>query len=216
MKTNFLPNRNLGPNAASAAGGATPWGAIAQGAVGLGQTILGAIQRAKGLKESKKAIAQLGPTQGITDYYNQALQKYSGLRAGESLTQKQFAQQARQNLAGALQSYRQAGDIQAGGAAALRAANEAALKSAALGYQEQGQALSRLGGATQMKSAAEMRPKELTAQLAMQKAAGGTQLSNVGLSNIFGAAQGYGTQQLYRDIYGKGSGTKPSVIFPWG
>ena len=186
---------------------ATPWGLIGQVGVGAAQTILGAIQRAKGLKEANKAISELGPTQGIIDYYNKALQRYSGLRAGESMVQKQLAQQSRQNFAGALKSYRDAGDIQAGGVAALRQANEAALKGAALGYQEQGQALAGLGGATQMKSAAELRPKEYKAQLALQKAAGGTQISNVGMGNIFNAGKSYETGRLYRDIYGKGGQT---------
>ena len=195
---------------------ATPWGLIGQFGVGAAQTILGAIQRAKGLKESEKAISELGPTQGIMDYYNKALQRYSGVRAGESIVQKQLAQQSRQNLATALKSYRDAGDIQAGGAAGLRAANEAALKGAALGYQEQGQALAGLGGATQMKSAAEMRPKELKAQLALQKASGGTQISNVGMGNIFGAGQSYEMGKLYKDIYGKGGQQPPKIMFPWG
>ena len=68
----------LSSSATKAAGsGATPWGAIAQGAVGLGQTIAGYIQQRKGLKEAKKAIQGLGPNQGILDYYNQALQRYN-------------------------------------------------------------------------------------------------------------------------------------------
>lgn len=186
-------------------------GSVLQAGVGALQTGLGVLQRAKGYKEAKKAIEGLGPNQGILDYYNQALNKYSGLRAGESMVQKQFAQQARQNLAGALQSYRQAGDIQAGGAAALRAANEAALKSAALGYQEGNQALSRLGSAAQMKAAEELRPKQLKFELAAQKAAGGTQLANVGMSNIYGAGQAYTTGRLYRDIYGSPTSSKDII-----
>lgn len=199
---------------ASSAASATPWGAIIQGGLGAIQTIGGMIQRAKGLKEAKKAIADLGPTQELTDIYNKNLQKYSGLRAGESMIQKQLAQQSRQNFASALKSYRDAGDIQAGGAASLRAANEAALKGATLGYQEQGQALAGLGSAAGALSAAKMRPKELTANLALQKAAGGSQVSNVGMSNIFGAGSSLAQRDLYKNYY-KNTGEKPKVIFPW-
>jgi len=45
---------DLSSSATKAAGGATPWGAIIQGGLGIGQTIAGMIQRSKGLKEAKK------------------------------------------------------------------------------------------------------------------------------------------------------------------
>ena len=199
---------------AKTASSATPWGAIIQGGLGAIQTIGGMIQRSRGLKEAKKAIEGLGPNQGILDYYNQSLQKYSGLRSGESLAQKQYAQQSRQNFAGALKSYRDAGDIQAGGAAALRAANEGALKSAAMGYQESNQALGRLGQAAQMKAAEELRPKQLAFELAAQKAAGGSQVANTGMSNIFGAGTSLAQRDLYKNYYNN-TGQKPKVIFPW-
>ena len=61
-----------------------------------------------------------------------------------------------------------------------------------------------------------MRPKELKAQLALQKASGGTQISNVGMGNIFGAGQSYEMGKLYKDIYGKGGQQPPKIMFPWG
>ena len=36
----------------------------------------------------------------------------------------------------------------------------------------------------------------------LQKAAGGSDIANTGLSNIFGALQSYGTSKMYGDIYG--------------
>jgi hypothetical protein len=48
--------------------------------------------------------------------------------------------------------------------------------------------------------------------MASQRAAGGAQVANVGLSNLFGAAQSAATQGLYKDIYGVGG--KSGSEFP--
>lgn len=199
-------------NPSTLVGSATPWGAIAQAGIGLGQFIAGAIQRKKAEKAAQTQIGKLGPDAGILGYYNQALQKYSALRGGESALQKQYTRQSQQNLASALRGFRQlgSGGILAGGGSALRAADEGALRAAGLGEQLSSQALGRLGGAAQMAAAEKRRPEELRLQMMLQKAAGGSQIANVGMSNVFGALQSAATQKLYRDMYGVGgrSGTE--------
>jgi hypothetical protein len=104
------------------------------------------------------------------------------------------------------------GSILAGGSAALRAANEGALRAAATGQQQAGQALGMLGSASQLAAAEKRRPEELRLQMKLQRAAGGSQIANVGMSNVFGALQSAATQGLYKDIYGVGG--KSSSEFP--
>lgn len=184
---------------------------IIQGVGGIAQTIGGAIQRKKAEKAAQEQIGKLGPDQGILGYYNQALQRYQGLRGGEGFLQKQYAQQAQRGLTSSLRTLREAGGpggVLAGTGAALRAANEGALKAAATGEQLSAGALGQLGGAAQMTAAEKRRPEELRLQMMLQKAAGGTDIANTGMSNIFGALQSYGTNQLYKDIYGTGGGTR--------
>jgi hypothetical protein len=178
---------------------------IIQGASGLAQTIAGGIQRKRAEKAAQEQIGKLGPDQGIMGVYNQALQRYQGLRGGEGFLQKQYAQQAQRGLTSTLRTLREAGGpggVLAGAGAALRAGNEGALRAAATGEQLSAGALGQLGSAAQAAAAEKRRPEELRLQMMLQKAAGGSDIANTGLSNIFGALQSYGTSKLYGDIYG--------------
>lgn len=179
--------------------------AIAQGAGGLIQTISGGIQRQRAERAARERVESLKPDLGLLGYYDKALQRYSGLRAGEGAMQKQYTRGAQQNLANVLRQYRQLGPggILAGGASALRAANEGVMKGAAVGEQMAGQALGQLGSAAQIAAAEKRRQQELKLQMDLAKAAGGTQIANVGMSNIFGALESGATNKLYKDIYGK-------------
>jgi hypothetical protein len=192
---------DLSSSATKAAGNSLPWAAIAQGAVGLGQTVAGMIQRAKGLKEAKKAIAGLGPNQGILDYYNQALNRYN-VSPTESALYKRQQQTIGRNVATGIGALQREGNVLGGVSSLVRGASDAALNAEVAAEQQRAQRFGQLASATQAKAAEELRPKQLEFQLAAQRAAGGSQLANTGMSNIFGAAQGYGTQQLYKDIYG--------------
>lgn len=200
--------------AAGAAAGATPWGAIAQGAIGLGQMIAGGIQAAKGRRELKKEIEglpQYQQSQGILDYYNQAKQRY-----GVSPTQTAMYKRQMQNIqrAGAT------GIAGAGGARGRISATPSIVRSladATLGAEvaaeaEQSRRFGQLGQAAQLKRGEEaaafqqnlVLPSQMRLQMAAQRAAGGSQLFNVGLGNISGGAQSVATQDLYRQIYGSG------------
>lgn len=189
--------------------------AIISGVAGLGQTIGGAIQRRRAERAAQAQIGKIGPDQGILNYYNQALQRYSALRSGEGALQKQYQRQAERGLASTLRTLREAGGpggVLAGGPSALRAANEAQMRAAATGQQMSEQALGRLGGAAQMAAAEKRRPEEIRLQMMLQKAAGGSQIANAGLSNIFGALSSYASNKMYKDYLnqaGSGSNVAP-------
>lgn len=169
--------------------------ALISGGVGAVQSLGGAIQRSRAEKAARGLIAgKLGPDAGILGYYGQALQNFQALRSGESAMQKQYQLQAQRNLANTLRTLREAGGpggVIAGGPNALRAANEAQMRAAATGEQLSQQALGRLGSAAQMAAAEKRRPAELELQMQLQKGAGGTQIANTGMSNIFNAIQAY-------------------------
>lgn len=192
---------DLSSSATKAAGGATPWGAIIQGGLGAAQTIAGMIQRSKGLKEAKRAISGLGPNQGILDYYNQALNRYN-VSPTESALYKRQQQTIGRNVATGIGALQREGNVLGGVSSLVRGASDAALNAEIAAEQQRAQRFGQLGSATQAKAAEELRPKQLEFQLATQKAAGGSQIANVGLSNIFNAIQGQQTGKLYRDIYG--------------
>lgn len=177
--------------------------ALIQGGIGAVQTLGGAIQRSRAERAARGLIqGKLAPDTGILGYYGQALQSFQGLRSGESAMQKQYERQAQRNLANTLRTLREAGGpsgVIAGGPNALRAANDAQMRAAATGEQLSQQALGRLGSAAQIAAAERRRPAELQLQMAFQKGAGGTQIANTGMSNIFGALQSYGTSKLYQD-----------------
>ena len=188
--------------------------ALIQGGVGAIQTLGGAIQRSRAERAARGLVkGKLGPDAGILGYYGQALQSFQGLRSGESAMQKQYERQAQRNLANTLRTLREAGGpggVLAGGPSALRAANEAQMRAAATGEQLSQQALGRLGSAAQIAAAERRRPAELELQMAFQKGAGGTQIANVGMSNIFNALQSYGTSKLYQDYLKQvGTGALP-------
>jgi len=178
--------------------------AIAQGAGGLAQTIGGAIQRKRAEKAARAQIEKLGPDQGILDYYEQAKQRY-----GVSPTQTAMYKRQMQNIqrAGATGLAGARGSRARMGAASsiARSLSDATLGAEVAAEQEQNRRFGQLAGASQLAAAEKRRPEELKLQMALQKAAGGTQIANVGMSNIFNALQSVGTSQLYKDIYGSGT-----------
>lgn len=199
---------------AGAAGSATPWGAIIQGGLGLGQMIGGAIGAAKGRKELKSLLAnapKYTPDKGLMSYYNQA-QQLAGVSPTQSAAYKRQMQNINRITAGGLQS---AQDRRGGLAAApslARSASDAALNAEIAGEQQQAQRRGQLFSAAQAaagenKTAFDinvMRPWETKAQMAGQRAAGGAQAFNIGASNIFGAGSSLAQSDLYKQIYGGG------------
>lgn len=190
-------------------------GQLIQGGIGLAQGVLGAIQAAKGRRELKKEIAGMPKykqSQGILDYYNQALQRYNVAPTESALYKRQMQNIGRQTASGisALQDRRSA---LAGVPSLVRGASDAALNAEVAAEQQKAQRFGQLGGAAQMKRGEEamayqqneVAPSQMRMQLAGQKAAGGSQIFNTGLSNIFGAGSSLAQSQLYKQLYGTGT-----------
>lgn len=213
MGFNFSVKKFYGPETAlGAAGGATPWGAIAQAGIGLGQMIAGSIQAAKGRKELEKQIAGMPKYQeskGILDYYNQALGRY-----GVSPTESALYKRQMQNIqrAGAMGLAGAGGARGRMGAASsiVRQMSDASLGAEAAAEQQRAQRFGQLGQAAQLKRGEEaaafqqnlVAPSQMRLQMAAQRAAGGSQIANIGLSNLFGAGTSLATQDIYGKIYG--------------
>lgn len=216
MRTDFLPKRQFMPGgAASAAGGATPWGAIAQGALGLAQTIGGWIQQRRATKQLERMQS---PTykqnQSILDYYNQALQRYNVSPTDSAMYKRQMRDIDRGVATGinALQDRRSG---LAGASSILRAANDAKLNANVAAEQEKNQRFGVLGQATNMKAGEdrmafdinENQPFERKYNLLAMKAGGGNSILNAGLSNIFNAGQNISNMGMLDKMYGSGTGS---------
>lgn len=192
--------------------------ALIQGGAGLAQTIGGAIQAAKGRKELQREIAAMPKYQqskGILDYYGQASQRF-GVSPTESAMYKRQMRNIERGLSSGVASLQDRRSALAGIPKTTRAAADAALDAEVAAEAERSRRFGQLGQAAQMKRAEEMAafqqnlvaPSQLRMQLASQRAAGGSQIANVGMSNIFNALQSYGTSQLYKDMYGGGMGSR--------
>lgn len=181
-----------------AVGGATPWGAIAQGVGGIAQAVGGAIQEHRAEKKYTKLINSYKPNESIMDYYNKALQRYN-INPYTSAMYRQQTQFANRGLATGISALHKArgNDI----AALVQGYNDAGLKAAVTAEGQQGQQLAQLGNAAAMKTQEEKYPFELKANMYAQKAAGGAQRLNAGVSNIFGAAQNIGNMQMVNRMY---------------
>lgn len=171
--------------------------------LGIGSAAFGAIQAGIGFFQGRKARKQLEklqtpiytPSKSISDYYNQALQRYQESPEQSNLYKMQAQNIARgtaQGLAG-LQDRRSA---LAGVSGLIQNQNDASLKALAAAEQQKDQRFGQLGAASQAMGAEErqafninkMLPYQKKYDILSQKAAGGTQLMNAGLQNIGGGA----------------------------
>lgn len=162
----------------------------AQGLIGLGQSLFGGGQA----RRARRALERLQtPTTtssaSISDYYNRAsASPYDSLMYQ---TQKQNIGRGTTTGLSMLQD-RRSGLAGIGGL--IRAQNDSLLKAGATAEQQQ---WGRLGDATRLKSADEERvfninkmlPYQKQYSLLASKAAGGNQIMNAGLGNIFGGLQ---------------------------
>lgn len=201
---------------------ATPWGAIAQAGLGIGQMIGGLIGQAKGRKEVKSLLKNRPMAEedtGIMSYYNQALQ-----RAGVSPTSSALYKRQMQNIGrGAAAGLRAAQDRRGGLAAASsisRGMSDAALGAETAAEAQQERRFGQLGSAAQMAAGErrrvfdinKMQPFQTRLGMAAQRAAGGAQTANIGMSNIFGAGSTISQSDLYKQIYGDEGGGSNSVM----
>jgi hypothetical protein len=197
-----------------AAGGATPWGAIAQAGIGTIQGVLGMIQAKKAQKQLEKLQSPTyKQSAGILDYYNKALSKYS-VNPYQSDYYNQATQQANRGVASGLSALSGRGQALAGVNSLIQGKNDAMLKAGVNAEQMQRQDLSQLGQAAQLKAGEEqtafqqneMLPYQNKFNLLARKASGGNQIANSGLSNVFGGLQGIGDANMVNKMYGSSSG----------
>jgi hypothetical protein len=180
-------------------------GLIGQGVSSALGTTLGTVQTALGYFGQKKALKKLeglnSPTYqkstSISDYYNQALNRYQ-----QSPTQSNLFKMQAQNIErgttqglSALQDRRSA---LAGVPGIVQAKNDATLKALAAAEQDQGQKLGQLGNAAQAMAGEDrmafninqMMPYERKYNQLSQKAAASGQLMGAGLQNMFSGISG--------------------------
>ena len=176
---------------------------IFQGLGGAAQAIGGIRQRNIAEKEAEKIIKSTKPDEGILSLYNRFLQRAAASPTETSLYKRQMKNIGRAQSSGV--GYLQKGgskSILGGVPAITRNATDAALEAEIAAENLKERRVGALLPVTQLAATEIRRPRELQLQQLLQKAAGGADIANTGLSNIFGALQSYGTSKLYGDIYG--------------
>lgn len=190
----------------AALGAAFPWGSAIQAGIGGIQAGIGYFQARNAEKRLEKMVAGYKPNSSIMDYYSKALQRYSTNPYTSSLYNQQTKNINRNVNAGigALQNRRMG---LAGISSLVQGQNDAFGKAAAGAEQQQGQALSQLGQASQVKAQEDFKPFEMKFNLLAQKASGGNKLLGAGMQNVFGGLSGIQDMQLANKMYGGGIGS---------
>lgn len=181
--------------------GATPWGAIAQGVVGLGQSIIGGINANKSQKKLERMIDSYQPNQSIMDYYSKALNKYNAnpYQSASYQAANKFAQRGVATGINSLQDRRSA---LAGVGNLVQGANDANLRAVAQAENQQAQDLAQLGQATGMKDREDKYKFEAKYNLLSQKSGAANATANAGISNLYGGLGGIQDYQMIKKMYG--------------
>lgn len=186
---------------------------------GIAQAGIGLIQGIGGLFQAKKARKQLerlnsptyAPNQGISDYYKTALNRYqTNPYASQGYTVAQ--QNAGRNLSAGLGALNDRRGGIAGISRLSAINNDAMLKAGVAAENQQNQRFGQLGGATQMKAADDkyafqtnqLMPYQQKYNMLAGKAAGGNQIMNSGIQNVFGGLGSMGEASMFKSIYGNG------------
>lgn len=191
--------------------GGTPWGAVAQGVLGIGESIINAGKAHRAQRQLETMIDNYQPNQSIMDYYNKALSRYNSNPYTSSLYNQQKENIARSTAQGiaALGDRRSA---LAGIPALVQNQNDSMLKAAAAAEGQQGQQLSQLGQATAAKAAEDKYKFEGKYNLLSMKAGAANQGVNAGIQNIFGGLNGIQDYQNINNTYGNRRSTKTYPI----
>lgn len=194
-----------------------------QAGAGIVQAGLGFLQSHKAQKQLERLnVPAYAPNQGISNYYKTALDRYNtNPYASQQYTVAQ--QNAGRSLAaglGALSDRR--GGI-AGVSRLTAINNDAMLRAGAMAEQERNQRFGQLGQATGMKAADDkyafqinqLMPYQQKYNLLAGKAAGGNQIMNAGLQNVFGGLQTGSEYGIANSIYG-GNNRSSGPTVPMG
>lgn len=183
-----------------------------QAGAGLVQSLIGGSQARKARRALEALeVPKTTSSASISDYYNRA--QADPYDTAMFRSQKQNIDRGVSTGISQLQSR---GGALAGIQSILRGANDATLRAASVAEQQQRQ---MLGDAVRLKTADDQRvfninelmPFERKSSILASKAAGGNQVMNAGLSNIFG---GFGTMSMGvggGDSFGIGSGSGADV-----
>jgi len=182
--------------------------------IGVTQAVIGGINAGKAHRQMERLqTPSYAPNKAISDYYQEALNRYSQ-SPYQSNFYEQAQKQAGRNLAtgiGALQDRHSTGNI-----GALVQGSDDQLQRA--GVQAEGlqrQAFGQLGQAANMQNADYQRqfqynkeaPYEKAMGIAQAKAVAGSQMENAGFANISGGLGSYGQMQQYKTLFGGGGNT---------
>jgi hypothetical protein len=189
---------------------------IATAGIGGIQSLIGGIKGRKARRELENLpTPQYEKSRSITDFYNQALNRYQQSPTQSNLYKMQ-AQQIARGTAQGLSSLQDRRSALAGVPALIQGQNDAYLKAAAAAEQDQNQKFSQLGAASQAMAAEDrqafninkMLPFQRKSDILGQKAAGYTQLMNAGLQNIYGGLTGamMGASSMKDQLAGVSSG----------
>lgn len=212
MKNNFINQmfRDGGFNASSLTG-ATPWGAIAQIGGGLLQSIIGGIGQRKAQKRFEGMLnqsPQYKQNESITDYYNKALQRYN-VNPYQSDLYKMQEQQANRGLTTGISALQDRRSALSGIGSLIQGRSDSMLRAGSQAEQQQSQNLAQLGNAANAKTSEDAKAFEINKMMPYQaklnqlaaKASGNAQVTNAGLSNIFGGLQGVGDFQMAKTLF---------------
>lgn len=174
--------------------------AIIQGVGGAAQTIGGIVQRGRAEKDATNIIKGMKPDEGILGLYNEGFQRYYRSPRETGLYKSQI-KNINRALATGIGSLQKGGSksILGGTSSAIRSAADASLAPEVAAEQLKERRFGALLPLAQMRAAEIRRPQEMNLQRLLQKAAGGTQIANTGMSNIFNAMQSYASNKLYQD-----------------
>lgn len=186
-------------------------GPILQGVGGLAQTIFGGSRAHK----AEKALQNLQTpvyeqSKAIGDYYNQALSRYN--TNPYQTQQYQMQQNQIQGRLGAgLNALKGRGGAVAGVSRLAAQGNDASLQAGAAAERQQSQNFAQLGQASQMKAGEDrasfqynkLAPYQKQYSLLAQKAAGGNQMMNAGIQNLFGGTSTLGQMKFDDYLTGK-------------
>jgi hypothetical protein len=172
-------------------------GLVSAGIGGI-QSLIGGVKGRKARRELENLqTPQYEKSRSITDYYNQALNRYQQSPTQSNLYKMQ-AQQIARGTAQGLSSLQDRRSALAGVPALVQNQNDAYLKAAATAEQDQNQKFAQLGAASQAMGTEDrqafninkMLPFQRKSDILGQKAAGYTQLMNAGMQNIYGGLTG--------------------------
>lgn len=164
--------------------------ALIGAAIGGIQAIAGGIKKRKAERALEAQANSFQPNQGILDYYNKALSKYSA-NPYTSNSYQQQTNQIQRNLAGGITASQNKRLGLGAIAGQVQQANDAAGRAVVNSENIEAANLGRLGQASQMKATEQQKKFDMLYNLKAQKAGQAASLQNTGISNLYSGISAY-------------------------